>query len=69
MDNNQMSSANHIIEHLKAIEVDLETIEYIIEGLGMSNQMLKQLMISTNDNEIGKIIDEIHDQGNNSQFN
>jgi len=57
MDNNQMSSANHIIEHLKAIEVDLETIEYIIEGLGMSNQML------------GKIIDEIHDQGNNSQFN
>jgi len=64
-----MSSANHIIEHLKAIEVDLETIEYIIEGLGMSNQMLKQLMISTNDNEIGKIIDEIHDQGNNSQFN
>jgi hypothetical protein len=57
MDNNQMSSANHIIEHLKAIEVDLETLEYIIEGLGMSNQML------------GKIIDEIHDQGNNSQFN
>jgi len=61
MDNNQMSSANHIIEHLKAIEVDLETLEYIIEGLGMSNQMLEQLMISTNN--------EIHDEGNNSQFN
>jgi archaellum component FlaC len=72
MDNNQKSSADHIIEHLNAIEVDGETIQYIIENVGMSNQILKQLFFQASDLDINNLIEErnsIHDKGNNEHFN
>jgi len=71
MDNNQRSSADHIVEHLSAIEVDGETMQYIIDNLGLSNQMLRQLMIQAEDIDINKIIEErnsFHDRGKNTHF-
>ena len=71
MDANQKSSADHIIEHLNAIEIDGETMEYIIKGVGMSYQMLRQLIINSSDFDINNIIserDEIHDQGRNKHL-
>jgi transcription initiation factor IIE alpha subunit len=52
MDNNQKSSADHIIEHLLAIDVDGETMQYIISGTMMGGQMLKQLMRNASELEI-----------------
>lgn len=72
MDSNQMQSANHIIEHLKAIDVDGETMEYIIDEVGMSCQILRQLMMTANDLDISNIIEErnsFHDRGNNNHLN
>ena len=71
MNNNQRSSADHIVEHLSAIEVDGETMQYIIDNLGLSNQMLRQLMIDADDSDVNKIIEErnsLHDRGKNTHF-
>lgn len=71
MDNNQKSSADHIIEHLNEIDVDGETMEYIINGVNMNYQILRQLMMKSSDLDINNIIaerDEIHDQGRNNHF-
>jgi hypothetical protein len=71
MNNNQKSSADHIIEQLKSIDIDGETMEYIINGVGMSYQMLRQLIINSSDFDINNIIserDEIHDQGRNKHL-
>ena len=71
MDNNQKSSADHIIEHLNAIDVDGETMEYIINGVNMNYQILRQLIMKSSDLDINNIIterDEIHDQGRNNHL-
>jgi hypothetical protein len=71
MNNNQKSSADHIIEQLKSIDIDGETMQYIINGVGMSYQMLRQLIINSSDFDINNIIserDEIHDQGRNKHL-
>jgi hypothetical protein len=36
-----------IIDHLKAIDVDGDTMEYIIKEVGMKPQMLRQLIMSS----------------------
>lgn len=69
MDINQQSSADHIIEHLNAIDVDGETMQYIIDGTAMREQMLRQLMMLSSDQEINRILSErseFHDRGSNS---
>ena len=71
MDSNQQQSANHIIEYLKEIDVDGETIQYITDALGISDQLLKQLFLQADDLAVNNLIEErdsIHDRGNNTQF-
>lgn len=71
MDNNQMQTANHIIEYLKEMDVDGETMEYILRGVGMEDQMLKQLLMKANDYDINYFLELrtiIHDKGTNAQF-
>jgi len=71
MDINQKSSADHIIEHLIAIDVDGETMHYIIEKTGLSYQMLRQLIMLAGDNELNYVLserNEIHDQGKNTHL-
>ena len=72
MDNNQMQTANHIIEYLKEMDVDGETMEFILRGVGMEDQMLKQLLMTANDYDINYYLELrtiIHDKGTNEQFN
>jgi hypothetical protein len=71
MDLNQKSSADHIIEHLLAIDVDGETMQYIIESTNLKYQMLKQLMMTSSDFDINNILEErnkFHDEGSNKHL-
>lgn len=71
MNNNQKSSADHIIYHLQEIDVDGETLEYIIDTVGLSYQVLQQLMMKASDFDINNILDErssFHDKGSNSHL-
>ena len=47
-----------IIQELKSIEVDGETMEYIIKEVGMEYQMLRQLMLTLPIEEIENLIEE-----------
>jgi methylphosphotriester-DNA--protein-cysteine methyltransferase len=58
MDSNQNQSANHIIEYLKEIEADGETLQYIVDALGMSDQLLRQLFLQASDLDINNLIEE-----------
>jgi len=72
MDLNQKSSADHIVDHLLSIEVDGETMQYIIEGTHLKYQVLKQLIMESSDFDIKNLLEErdsIHDLGNNKHFN
>jgi hypothetical protein len=51
---------NNIISQLKDIEVDGETMEYILRQVGMEEQMLKQLFAQSTNDEI----DYLHDVRN-----
>jgi hypothetical protein len=51
---------NNIISQLKGIEVDGETMEYILRQVGMEEQMLKQLFAQSTNDEI----DYLHDVRN-----
>jgi len=71
MDLNQKSSADHIIEHLLAIDVDGETMQYIIESTNLKYQMLKQLIMTSSDFDINNILEERnewHDEGSNKHL-
>lgn len=72
MDLNQKSSAEHIIEHLIAIDVDGEMMHYIIKSVGMEQQMFHQIGMNTSDLEVNNLLEmrsEFHDQGSNKHFN
>ena len=49
-----VETLNNIIEKLKEIDVDGENMQYIIERVGMTDQMYRQLVMSkpTEDTEI-----------------
>ena len=71
MNNNQKSSADHIIEHLLAIEVDGEMMEYIIKSVGMESQMLKQIGMNASDLDINNLLEErseFHDRGRHTHL-
>lgn len=58
MDLKQKTSADLISEHLIAIDVDGETMEYIIENVGMNRQMLRQLIMGNSDSLINELLQE-----------
>ena len=47
-----------IIAKLKVIDVDGETMEYILEQVGMKEQVLKQLFAQSTNDEIDSLLDE-----------
>ena len=47
-----------IIQELKKVEVDGETMEYILKQVGMEYQMLRQLMLTLPIEEIENLIEE-----------
>ena len=59
-DESKNSIVQSVISYLKDIEVDGETMEYILEQVGMKEQMLKQLFAQSTNDEI----DYLHDVRN-----
>lgn len=71
-----MKLGKEIIEHIEQMnifeeEINGEELEYIIDQIGMRDQMLRQLMMKASDLEINNIIEErnsFHDRGNNTHL-
>lgn len=59
-DSDKHKIVNNIISQLKEIDVDGETMEYILKQVGMEEQMLKQLFAQSTNDEI----DYLHDVRN-----
>ena len=51
-----------IIDMLKRMDVDGETMQYILKETGMDHQMLKQLMLTSNINHVKDFYREALDQ-------
>ena len=55
-----------IIAKLKVIDVDGETMQYIIEQVGMNDQMLRQLIMSNPESDTKDLLDEKIELSNKS---
>ena len=49
--------AEQVIKDLKAMDVDGETMQYILEQVGMSDQILKQLIVSSKTLDISSLLE------------
>ena len=49
--------AEQVIKDLKAMDVDGETMQYILEQVGISDQMLRQLTVSSKTYDIDSLIE------------
>lgn len=63
MDNK--SRINFIIQTLNEMEVDGDTMQYIIEKVGMNDQMLRQLIMSNPESDVKDILNEKIELNNN----
>ena len=54
----KMGVVNKAIEDLKRIDIDGETMQYIIEKLGMNDQMLRQLILSNPQSDTIDLLNE-----------
>ena len=58
-----------IIDMLKRMDVDGETMQYILKETGMDHQMLKQLMLTSNINHAKDFYREALDQEDDRYLN
>ena len=63
---NQMKESNYnelmlndIINKLRIIDVDGETMQYILDKVGMSDQMLRQLIFLAPKDQLEDLMDEV----------
>ena len=63
MDNK--SRINFIIQTLNEMDVDGDTMQYIIEQVGMNDQMLRQLIMSNPESDVKDILNEKIELNNN----
>jgi len=54
----KMGVVNKAIEDFKRIDIDGETMQYIIEKLGMNDQMLRQLILSNPQSDTIDLLNE-----------
>ena len=54
----EMGVVNEAIENFKRIDIDGETMQYIIEKLGMDNQILRQLVMTKPKNQTEELLNE-----------
>ena len=47
-----------IINLLKSIDVDGETMEYIVSAVNLSDQLLKQMIVTANETELNALLAE-----------
>ena len=50
--------ADYIVQELMKMDVDGETMQYIIQQVGMEHQMLKQLLMTAKWQDIDAILDD-----------
>jgi hypothetical protein len=53
-----LSTVDAVIDYLKAMDVDGETMEYIIKEVGMKPQMLRQLIMSSPAKDTRELFEE-----------
>jgi hypothetical protein len=53
-----MTKVDVVIYYLNAIEIDGDTMEYIIKEVGMKQQMLRQLIMSSPLKEVQTLLEE-----------
>jgi hypothetical protein len=58
MNKKEIKQVEEIIENLRRIDVDGETMQYIIENLGMNDQMLRQLVLSNPQSDTYDLLQE-----------
>ena len=58
-----------IIDMLKHMDVDGETMQYILKETGMDHQMLRQLMLTSNINHVKDFYREALDQEDDKYLN
>jgi len=51
-------TAEEIISKLKEMDVDGETMEFIIESVGMRDQMLRQLVMIADAEDVEELLEE-----------
>jgi len=54
----EMGVVNEAIENFKRIDIDGETMQYIIEKLGMGDQMLRQLVMIKPKSQTEELLNE-----------
>lgn len=54
----EMGVVNEAIENFKRIDIDGETMQYIIEKLGMDDQMLRQLVMTKPKSQTEELLNE-----------
>ena len=58
MDSKTKILADQTIKELLLADVDGETMQYIIEGVHMKYQMLKQLVVTSSDFDVNNVLEE-----------
>jgi len=59
MTNLHIQRVHQVIDMLREINVDGETMQYIIEKVGMSDQMLRQLIFLAPKDQLEDLMDEV----------
>jgi len=54
----KMGAVNRAIEDFKRVDIDGETIQYIIEKLGMDDQILRQLVMTKPKSQTEELLNE-----------
>ena len=54
----KMGAVNRAIEDFKRVDIDGETMQYIIEKLGMGDQMLRQLVMTKPKSQTEELLNE-----------
>ena len=54
----KMGAVNRAIEDFKRIDIDGETMQYIIEKLGMDDQILRQLVMTKPKSQTEELLNE-----------
>ena len=53
-----LEAVQNVISTLKGIDIDGETMQYIIREVGMEEQMLRQLVMTSNANALEEVVSE-----------
>jgi hypothetical protein len=53
-----LEAVQNVISTLKGIDIDGETMQYILKEVGMEEQMLRQLVMTSNANALEEVISE-----------